>query len=90
MKKTLEKLWREHFAEECATIDSEEERRLLKRAAETQKKASELLTKEQSDMIEKYIEILYEIQSSFGKKAFFKGCEFTTSFLFEARNFDKV
>ena len=90
MKKTLEKLWREHFAEECATIDSEEERRLLKMAAETHKKANELLTKEQSDMIEKYIEILYEIQSFFGKKAFFKGCEFAISFLFEAGNFEKV
>ena len=54
MKHTLEKLWDEYFAEECAVIDTEEERMFLRKAAEVHKKASELLTKEQNNAIEKY------------------------------------
>ena len=89
MKKTLEKLWNEFFAEECAVIDTKEERALIKKAAEIHKAANELLTKEQSDTIEKYIEVIYEIQGFFIKKAFFSGCEFATSFFLESGNFGK-
>ena len=83
MNTTFEKLWNEYFAEECAKINTEEEKVLLKKTAELHEKANELLTKEQIPMIEKYIETLYELQSFFGKKAFFKGCEFTISFFLE-------
>lgn len=89
MKQILEKIWDEYFAEECALIDTMEERVLVKRTGEMHKAANELLTEEQRKVVEKYIEALYEIQSCFVKKAFFKGCEFTTSFLFEAGNFAK-
>ena len=90
MKETLEKLWNEYFAEKCSAIDTEEERELIKKSAEMHKTLDELLTKEQSDAIEKYVEILYEIQGFFIKKAFFKGCEFATSFIFEAGKFEKA
>lgn len=83
MKTTLENLWNAHFAEECAEINTDEEKSLLKRAGEMHKKVNELLTKEQICLVEKYIETLYEIQTVFGKKSFFKGCEFAISFLFE-------
>ena len=87
MKETLEKLWKEYFAEECATTDTEEERTLAKKALEMHKTVNELLTKEQIVAIEKYIDALFEMQDSFVKKAFFKGCEFAISFLFEANFF---
>ena len=90
MKETLEKLWNECFAEECAIIDTAKERVLAKKAVEMHKTANKLLTKEQSDAIEKYIDILCEIQNSLVKKAFFKGCEFATSFFLEVGNFERV
>lgn len=61
-------------------IDTDKERSLIKKLGELRKKAEELLTKEQSAAIEKYIETLYEIEYSFAKKAFFKGCEFAVDF----------
>ena len=84
MKKTLEKLWNECFAEECAVIDTEEEKELTKEAAQFHKAVDALLTKEQRDANEKYIEMLYQMQGCFSKKAFLKGCEFASSFIFEA------
>ena len=90
MKETLEKLWCECFAEECAAIKNDEDRALVRRAVEMHKIAEESLTKEQCDRVEKYAEALYDIQGTFVKKAFFKGCEFTASFLLEAGNFKKA
>ena len=87
MKKTLEMLWKEYFAEKCATIDTEEEKSISRNTIEMRKKAAELLTKEQNDAIEKYVDALCQMQSAFVKKAFFLGCEFTASFLLEAGNF---
>ena len=89
MKETLEKLWNEYFADECAVMNTEQERSLIKKAVQAQKTAYELLTKEQSEATQKYIEILYEMQGFFGKKAFFLGCEFATSFFLEAGRFGK-
>ena len=74
--------------DKCAVMDAEE-KALLKQAIELQKIANVLLTKEQSEAVERYIDALYEIQSVFAKKAFFKGCEFATSFFLEALNFEK-
>ena len=88
MKKTMEKLWNDYLLDECAVMDAEE-RALLEKVMEMQRVASALLTKEQNEAVEKYIEALYEIQSFFAKKAFFKGCEFATSFFLEALNLEK-
>ena len=90
MKNTLEKLWNEYFAEECAAMDTAEEKALIKKAGELHKIANESLSREQKDATENYIEALYEMQDCFGKKAFFKGCEFATSFLLEAGNIEKA
>lgn len=83
MRKTLEGLWNEYLAEKCAVMDTEEERVLAKEALKKHKIANDLLTKEQSDAIEAYIDTLCEMQESFVKKAFFKGCRFATAFLIE-------
>ena len=90
MMKTIEKLWHEYFAEECAWIDTEEERTLAKKAAQMREKAVERLSKEQCDVMEQYVEILYEMQAFLSKKAFCKGCEFALSFLLEAGSFKKA
>lgn len=89
MKKTLEKLWNEHFAEECAQMNTEKEKALIQKAVEAQKAMDELLTNQQSEATQNYIEILYEMQGFFAKKAFFTGCEFATSFFLEAGSFGK-
>jgi len=81
MKQPLEKLWNEYFADECSVIDTEEERALGKKAVEMHEAAGESLTAEQIAVIEKYVDVLCELQNSFVKKAFFKGCEFCASFL---------
>ncbi len=77
------------MVEECSTIDTEEERELAKRAVKRHKAVSDLLTNEQNEAMDKYIEALCEMQGSFVKKAFFKGCEFATSFLYSIGAFDK-
>ncbi len=87
MRETLENLWKEYFAEKCALIDTKKEKELAKKAVEKHKIANELMTKEQINAVEKYVDILCEIQDSFVRKAFFKGCEFTISFLMESGNF---
>ena len=89
MKKTMENLWNNYLLDECAIMDTEE-RALLEKAMETQRAVNVLLTKEQNKAVEEYIEALYEIQSIFAKKAFFKGCEFATSFFLEALNLEKI
>lgn len=86
MKEILEKLWNEYLLEECATIETEEEKILTKKAVELNEIANNLLNDEQRDAVEKYIDALCDIEALFVKKAFFKGCEFSVSFLLEARN----
>ena len=89
MRLTLEKLWNEYFAEECAVINSKAGKAIMERTVKMYEAANELLTKQQSEAVEKYIEAVYEAQGFFIKKAFFSGCEFATSFLLEAGNFIK-
>ena len=89
MKKTLEKLWNEYLFDECAAIDTDEERELTKKAVELQEKANALLNKEQKEAVEKYVDILCDVDALFVKKAFFRGCEFAVSFLLESGNFGK-
>ena len=85
----LEKLWNEHFAEECAVVSSDEERLLLERAGDLHKILNESLSKEQSELAEKYIEATYEVQGVFLKKAFFLGCKFGVSFILDSRGYKK-
>ena len=83
MRTTIEKLWNEHFFEECSVIETEEERMLIRKADGLHKKINEMLTKEQREDVEQYIGLLYEMQSNHTKKSFFKGCKFAMSFIFE-------
>ena len=89
MKKTLEKLWNEYLLDECAPIDTAEERRLTKKTAELYEKASALLSKEQKNAVQKYVDALCDAESLFTRKAFLKGCEFSVSFLLETVNLKK-
>ena len=89
MKETLETLWNDYFSEECSVLETEEEKALLKKALELHEKANKLLTKDQIEAVEKYVETIYDTQFAFGKKAFLRGCQFATSFLLEAGNFGK-
>ena len=87
MKETLETLWNEYFMEECAAIDTDEERTRTKKAIELHEKANALLSKEQQVAVEQYVDALCDVEAIFVKKAFVKGCEFAVSFLLEAANF---
>ena len=89
MKETLEKLWNDYLLEECAVLDTDEERALTKKTAELHEKANALLNKDQQDAIQEFVDALCDMESLFVKKAFFKGCEFSVSFLLEARNLEK-
>ena len=89
MKKTLEKLWTEYLLDECAAIDTDEERILAKKSLELHEKANALLNQDQQAAIETYMDAVYDIEALFAKKAFFKGCEFAVSFLLEANNSEK-
>ena len=89
MRKLVEKLWDEYFYEECSRINTEEEKVLIKKAAEMHEAVNELLTNEQSKAVENFVDTLCEIQDSFVKSAFLKGCEFAASFLFEVESFRK-
>lgn len=86
MKITLEKVWDEYFAELCSVIDSEDERELIKKAAVMHEALNKLLIKDQSEVLEKYVETLYEIQGLVVKKAFLRGCDFVTNVLFGTRS----
>ena len=89
MKETLEKLWNEYLSEECAMIDTEEERELTRKTVALQEKANALLIKEQEEAVEKYVDALCDLEALFVKKAFYKGCEFSLSFLLEAGGLGK-
>ncbi len=89
MKETLEKLWYGYLSEECSVIDTDEERELMKKVVELHEKANALLNKEQKEAVEKYVEALYDIEALSSKNAFFKGCEFAVSFLFETISLEK-
>ncbi len=89
MKNILEKLWDEYFSEECAVLDTEEEKELISLTAEVHSAANELLNKEQRERVEKFVETLHKMHGISLKKAFCKGCEFAAAFLLEAGVFRK-
>ena len=84
MRETLEKLWQDYLLEECDSVKTSKERKMMKNAVELHENLSEILSEEQRNALEKYIDTVCEIDSIFAKKAFFKGCEFVVSFLLEA------
>ena len=86
MKETLEKLWSNYLLDECATIDSDEERALTRNMGELHEKANALLNQSQREAIDQFVDALYDLEALFVKKAFFKGCEFAVSFLWETRH----
>ena len=84
MKETLEKLWQEYISDECDSIKTLEERKMIKNVAELHEKVIAILSEEQKNAVEKYIDTICEMDSIFAKKAFFNGCKFAVSFLLEA------
>ena len=86
MKETIERLWNDYLVDECAKIDTEEERELTQRIAELHARLDALLDKQQKDAIEKYVDALCDIEAIFAKKAFLKGCEFSVSFILESQD----
>ena len=89
MKNTLERLWNNYLSDECAKMNTEEERLLTKASAELHQKASALLNQEQEAAMRSYVDTLCNLDAIFAKKAFFRGCEFAVSFLLEAMNLEK-
>ncbi len=89
MKEVIETLWDEYFSEKCAAMDTDEERSLAKKTVELHEAASSLFNKEQEAAVEKYVDALCEMEAIFVKKAFFKGCEFSFSFLLQMGNLEK-
>ena len=83
MKETFEKIWVEYFSDECAKIETDEEKALIKKAAEMHKAIDELMMNEQISVMEEYVDTLYQIQWCFVRKSFFKGCKFALSFILE-------
>ena len=81
--RVIEELWNEYLSAECSIIHTEEERTLIKAAAELHEKVNALLSQAQKTAVEKYIDSLFDIQSFSTKKAFLKGCEFGVTFLLE-------
>ena len=89
MKETLEKLWNEYLLDDCAVINTDEERNLTQKTAELHEKANALLNEVQKDAVQRYVDALCDVEAMFVKKAFLRGCEFATLFILEAGNFKK-
>ena len=85
MKKILENLWNDYFAEAVGAIETDEERELSKKAIDLHEKVIKALTSEQNEALEMYADSLSDISAAYSKKAFFKGCEFAFSLIFELR-----
>ncbi len=90
MKEILNNLWEKYFFEECSTINTNEEKELLKKLADLREKAYVSLNDEEKEAVERCFETLYDIETIYAKKAFFKGCEFAVSFLFELGNNNNI
>lgn len=72
MKQTLEKLWNDYLADECATINSDEERKLAKITVELHEKVNSTLNEAQKNAVEEYIDALFDVEAIFLRKAFFE------------------
>ena len=83
MKSDVEGLWSDYLSDECARIDTDEERRLVKGIVTLHDAVNGVLDDRQRDLVDRYVDELLSVQAAFAKKAFFKGCEFATSFMCE-------
>ena len=83
MKKTLEKLWNEYLSQECATINTDEEKKAIEDAVQLHESLNTLLNESQQCAVEKYTDALHNANSIYAKKAFFKGCEFSMLLILE-------
>ena len=68
MKKTLELLWDNYLADECARVEGEEERRLLKEAARRAEALRRMLTEEVLVTVEAYAEALCKAQAFYARE----------------------
>jgi len=80
---TLEKLWNECLSEECAVIDTDEEREAMAKAIRMRERVDILLDKAGKAALGDYVDAVYAMEALFVKKAFIKGCKFSVSFLRE-------
>ena len=88
MKQILEGLWDEYLSEKCSVMDAEERKEVGVIVA-LHEKARALLTKEQEESVEAYVDALCNLDALHAKKAFFKGCEFALSFLLAVGELEK-
>ena len=79
----LKRLWDEYFADEDAVIKSDEEKEILGRILEMQDALIKIITNEQNEAVERYVDALLELQCVALRKAFIKGCRFSVSFLMD-------
>lgn len=84
MKETLNNLWNEYLFEKSSVIETDEERKLTEKAVKLHEDLNALLNNDQQDAVQRYVDVLSELEYIFARKAFFKGCEFTVSFIFDA------
>ena len=83
MENTKVTLQLENVSKSFAKIETDEEKALIKKAAEMHKAIDELMMNEQISVMEEYVDTLYQIQWCFVRKSFFKGCKFALSFILE-------
>ena len=84
MTENFEKLWQEYFFEECTRIETSEEKEIIRKTAELHEKVDALLTKEESEAMQEYVDCIYDSAETFYKKAFMKGVRLAISLFLEA------
>ena len=79
----LEKLWDEYLWKESCAVETDREKELAKSALVMREKVNALLTAEQQEALEHYVNALNAMDSHSAQKAFIKGCKFAASFLID-------
>ena len=84
MMQIFDKIWEEYFFEECTRIETSEEKEIIRKTAELHEKVDALLTKEESEAMQEYVDCIYDSAETFYKKAFMKGVRLAISLFLEA------
>ena len=84
MTQLFDKIWQEYFFEECTRIETGEEKEIIRKTSELHEKVDSLLTKEESETMQEYVDCIYDGEESFYKKAFLKGVRLALSLFLEA------
>ena len=79
----LEKLWNEYLWEESCAVETDREKELARSALVMHERVNALLTAEQQEALEHYVNALNAMDSHSAQKAFIKGCKFAASFLID-------